>query len=183
MAREDETSAREEELTVHMWDFAGQEITYATHQFFLTRRSVYALVVDSRRDNPNFDYWLNVVEMLSDKSPLVIVKNEKGDNQCLIDEGGARAKFGNIRDVVSVNLLSNRGLEGAVRVARTARIAAGALAARSDALDENRALGRRSLLAELRILCIAESPFELEICQNVFLLTVAIEAGRSQMTQ
>ncbi|MCP4600121.1 MAG: TIR domain-containing protein [Proteobacteria bacterium] len=110
-----ENFLQEHDLTIHIWDFAGQEITYATHQFFLTKRSVYALVIDSRRDNPNFDYWLNIIELLSDKSPLVIVKNEKADNKCIIDEKGARARFSNIRHVFETNLMTNRGLSNTVR--------------------------------------------------------------------
>ena len=31
---------------VNIWDFGGQEIYHATHQFFLTKRSLYALVAD-----------------------------------------------------------------------------------------------------------------------------------------
>jgi small GTP-binding protein len=62
---------------VNIWDFGGQEIYHATHQFFLTRRSLYALVADTRKDDTDFYYWLNVAELLSDNSPLLIVKNEK----------------------------------------------------------------------------------------------------------
>ena len=31
---------------VNIWDFGGQAIYHATHQFFLTRRSAYALVAE-----------------------------------------------------------------------------------------------------------------------------------------
>ena len=33
-----------QDFGVNMWDFGGQEIYHATHQFFLTKRSLYALV-------------------------------------------------------------------------------------------------------------------------------------------
>jgi internalin A len=36
------------EMTVRLWDFAGQEITHALHQFFLTEGCVYVLVLDPR---------------------------------------------------------------------------------------------------------------------------------------
>ncbi len=55
---------------VNIWDFGGQEIYHATHQFFLTKRSLYALVADSRIEDTDFYYWLNVVELLSDSAPL-----------------------------------------------------------------------------------------------------------------
>jgi len=43
------TDGKFERINVHVWDFGGQEIMHATHQFFLTRRSHYLLVIDARR--------------------------------------------------------------------------------------------------------------------------------------
>ncbi len=71
---------------VNLWDFGGQEIYKATHQFFLTKRSLYALVADSRKEDTDFYYWLNVVELLSDNSPLLIILNEKQDRRREIGE-------------------------------------------------------------------------------------------------
>lgn len=31
-------------VTFGIWDFAGQEVYYTTHQFFLTTRSIYVIV-------------------------------------------------------------------------------------------------------------------------------------------
>src|SRR5712691_7833203 len=53
------------DFKVSIWDFGGQEIYHATHQFFLTRRSLYALVADDRKEDTDFNYWLQVVELLS----------------------------------------------------------------------------------------------------------------------
>jgi GTPase SAR1 family protein len=39
---------------VNIWDFGGQEIYHQTHQFFLTERSLYALVADTRTENTDF---------------------------------------------------------------------------------------------------------------------------------
>ena len=38
-----------EEVRLHVWDFGGQEIMHATHQFFLTERSLYLLVLERPR--------------------------------------------------------------------------------------------------------------------------------------
>ncbi|MEO0843373.1 MAG: leucine-rich repeat domain-containing protein, partial [Cyanobacteria bacterium J06643_5] len=65
------------EFKVNIWDFGGQEIYHQTHQFFLSKRSLYLLVADNRRENPNFYWWLKVVELLSENSPVLIIKNEK----------------------------------------------------------------------------------------------------------
>jgi len=103
-------------ISVHIWDFAGQQITYATHQFFMTARSLYVLLVDNRRENANFDYWLNVVELLSDGSPMLVVKNEKQGVLCSINETAARAQFQNVKDIVSADLANEQAVENLTRL-------------------------------------------------------------------
>ena len=95
----------------NIWDFGGQEIYHATHQFFLTKRSLYALVVDTRQENTDFYYWLNIVSLLSDNSPVFIIKNEKQNRQCDVNERALRAEFTNLEKVFATNLEDNRGLE------------------------------------------------------------------------
>ncbi|MEG4572029.1 COR domain-containing protein, partial [Microcoleus sp. N3A4] len=96
---------------VHVWDFGGQEIYHATHQFFLTERSLYVLLVDNRRQNPNLCYWLSAVELLSNSSPVFLVQNEKQDRRCEINVSQLRRDFDNlIEKPLTTNLASNRGL-------------------------------------------------------------------------
>jgi len=66
------------EFRVNIWDFGGQEIYHSTHQFFLTKRSIYLLVTESRREDrhEDFYYWLNIQRLLGGKSPVVIVLNK-----------------------------------------------------------------------------------------------------------
>jgi internalin A len=100
------------EFNASIWDFGGQEIYHSTHQFFLTRRSLYVLVADDRKEDTDFNYWLHVVELLSDRSPLLIVQNEKQDRQRNIDLGSLRAHFPNLlREAFRTNLATNRGLD------------------------------------------------------------------------
>ncbi|RCJ25694.1 GTPase [Nostoc sp. ATCC 43529] len=98
------------EFQVNIWDFGGQEIYHATHQFFLTKRSLYALVADTRKEDTDFYYWLNVVELLSDNSPLLIVKNEKQDRKREINERDLRREFTNFKETLTTNLATDRGL-------------------------------------------------------------------------
>jgi Leucine-rich repeat (LRR) protein len=98
------------QFRVNIWDFGGQEIYHATHQFFLTKRSLYVLMADNRKEDTDFNYWLSVVELLSDKSPLLIVKNEKQDRQREINERQLRGEFSNLKETLSTNLATNRGL-------------------------------------------------------------------------
>ena len=97
---------------INIWDFGGQEIYHTTHQFFLTKRSLYLLVADTRQDNTDFNYWLEVVELLSEASPTLIAKNEKQDRLCQINENQLRGRFPNLEKILPTNLASpnNRGL-------------------------------------------------------------------------
>ncbi|MGM3305158.1 leucine-rich repeat domain-containing protein [Anabaena sp. WFMT] len=98
------------EFRVNIWDFGGQEIYHQTHQFFLTSRSLYALVADDRKENTDFYYWLKVVELLSESSPVIIIKNEKQERQCEVNERQLRGEFLNLKEVLPTNLATNRGL-------------------------------------------------------------------------
>ncbi|MEH2300912.1 MAG: COR domain-containing protein [Nostoc sp.] len=104
------TQTNGKDFRVNIWDFGGQEIYHQTHQFFLSKRSLYALVVDTRKENTDFYWWLKVVELLSDKSPVFIIKNEKQDRQCEVDGGQLRGEFDNLEKILATNLDTNRGL-------------------------------------------------------------------------
>jgi Leucine-rich repeat (LRR) protein len=106
------------DFSVNVWDFGGQEIYHATHQFFLTRRSLYLLVADDRKEDTDFNWWLEVVELLSDGSPLLIVQNEKQGRRRDINFSSLRARFPNLKAAYRTNLATNEGLGeliGAIR--------------------------------------------------------------------
>nr|MBW4596902.1 leucine-rich repeat domain-containing protein [Brasilonema angustatum HA4187-MV1] len=98
------------EFQVNIWDFGGQEIYHATHQFFLTKRSLYVVVADTRKEDTDFYYWLKVVELLSGNSPLLIIKNEKQERKREINERELRGEFTNFKETLTTNLATNRGL-------------------------------------------------------------------------
>ena len=66
-------------LRVNIWDFGGQEIMHATHQFFLSKRSLYILVLDGRRDERP-EYWLRHIESFGGDSPVLVVLNKQDSN-------------------------------------------------------------------------------------------------------
>lgn len=45
---------------------------------FLTRRSLYLLVTESRKEDKHEDfyYWLNIIRLLGDRSPVLLVLNK-----------------------------------------------------------------------------------------------------------
>jgi GTPase SAR1 family protein len=88
---------------VNLWDFGGQEIYKATHRFFLSKRSLYSLVADSRNEDTDFNYWLHIVEMFGGESPLIIVLNEKFKRKRNIDIDAMQKRFTNISKVIDVD--------------------------------------------------------------------------------
>ncbi len=71
-------------VRLNVWDFGGQDIMHATHQFFLTHRSVYVLVLDSRQNErqTRIDYWLRLISSYGGDSPVIVVCN-KADQQVM----------------------------------------------------------------------------------------------------
>lgn len=69
----------DKEIKTKLWDFGGQEIMHATHQFFLSKRSLYILVLDSRRDE-KAEYWLKHIRSFGGDSPVLVVLNKIDEN-------------------------------------------------------------------------------------------------------
>ncbi|MEM9121370.1 MAG: COR domain-containing protein, partial [Cyanobacteria bacterium P01_F01_bin.56] len=89
---------------LNVWDFGGQEIYHYTHRFFLSKRSLYVLVADNRRDDTDFNYWLNIIELFAGNSPLIIVLNEKGETQRDLNIAELRSRYpDSIKEILSVN--------------------------------------------------------------------------------
>jgi internalin A len=103
------TNAAERSFHLNVWDFGGQQIYHATHQFFLTKRSLYILVDDSRNSSQavqddGFKYWLELIEALSEGSPVLIFQNEKAGRSKSIDAAGIKGRFVNVKDIYRGNL-------------------------------------------------------------------------------
>ncbi|MGA7732422.1 MAG: COR domain-containing protein, partial [Chloroflexia bacterium] len=63
------------QITLNVWDFGGQDIYHATHQFFLTQQSLYIVAWNARLgvSQANLDYWLNIIKSLAPDSPVLLV--------------------------------------------------------------------------------------------------------------
>lgn len=89
---------------VNVWDFGGQEIYHRTHQIFLTQRSVYALVADNRREDTDFFWWLNTIELFGGNSPVIIVQNERGNRPKAINIKELLSRFSILKENFAINL-------------------------------------------------------------------------------
>jgi internalin A len=104
---------RVEKVKLHAWDFGGQEIYHATHQFFLTKRSFYLLVWEARKEDEtfSFDYWLNIIRLLGANSPVIVVMNKADVRSKAVDEATYKEKFKNIEIFLQVSCLTGEGIE------------------------------------------------------------------------
>ncbi len=102
-----------QDATINIWDFGGQEIYYSTHQFFLTKRSIYIFVWDARKeeDNRGFEYWFNTINVLGESSPVLIVQNKLDVRIKEIDQKLYKEKFPNIIGFFQVSCSKNVGLD------------------------------------------------------------------------
>jgi internalin A len=68
----------DERVRLNVWDFGGQEIMHGTHQFFLTKRSLYVLALSSRSglEDTDAEYWLKLLESFGGNSPVIVVLNK-----------------------------------------------------------------------------------------------------------
>lgn len=56
------------------WDFAGQDLYYTTHQFFLSVRAIYVVMFNLAAPNENnVHYWLKSIRMMSPGAPIILV--------------------------------------------------------------------------------------------------------------
>ncbi|SEH05859.1 COR domain-containing protein [Candidatus Venteria ishoeyi] len=91
------------------WDFDGQVITHATHQFFLRSRCLYVLVLDGRSDpnaNEQAEYWLEHVRAFGGDAPVLLVGNKADLMRINLDMHVLRNKYSNIVDFYPVSCVS-----------------------------------------------------------------------------
>lgn len=100
-------------IKLNMWDFGGQEIMHATHQFFLTKRSLYLLVLDSRltQEENRVEYWLKIIQSFGDQSPILIVGNKIDQHPLDIDHTGLQKKYPNIVGILETSAATGAGIE------------------------------------------------------------------------
>ena len=102
----------DKELQVNIWDFGGQEIMHSTHQFFLTKRSLYLLVLDTTQseEENRIEYWLKIIQSFGKDAPVVIVGNKADQHPLDIDKTGLKQKYPQIKDFYEVSCDTAKGI-------------------------------------------------------------------------
>lgn len=95
MNERDFPGVKTDKLYLKVWDFGGQEVFYATHQFFMSEEALYIYawtdkaIAEQNRQNDEVQspkhrwrghaYWLDNVRMHSKNSPLLVVRTHEGE--------------------------------------------------------------------------------------------------------
>ena len=104
------------DIKLNIWDFAGQEITQQTHQFFLSRRSLYLLVLDAQEEDNNSKIynWLNVIKTNGGSSPIIIVVNKIDRNKSFTFDINRYQDDFNIVDVFYISAENEINIENLI---------------------------------------------------------------------
>jgi small GTP-binding protein len=105
------TIQKDTQVKTNLWDFGGQQIMHATHQFFLSKRSLYILVLDSREEEDP-EYWLKHIESFGGDSPILIVLNKIDDNPSFeVNQPFLREKYTGIHSFHRVSCKKSTGIK------------------------------------------------------------------------
>jgi internalin A len=99
-------------MTLHAWDFGGQEIYHATHRFFLTDRSLYLMVWSSRDgySKGQLRNWLQAITARAPDSPIILIATHSDEHPADLPLAQLRSEFPRIEDSIHVDSSTNRGL-------------------------------------------------------------------------
>jgi internalin A len=100
------------ELTV--WDFGGQLEYRATQRFYLTDRSVFLLVWNSRRGwraGGQVEAWLQAITTAAPGSPIIIVATHCKKSVADLDETSLRSRYPRIAEIHRVDCEDDTGID------------------------------------------------------------------------
>ncbi|MEO1609791.1 MAG: COR domain-containing protein [Pseudomonadota bacterium] len=94
---------KDTEIDISLWDFAGQEITFGAHQYFLTERSLYIVVLSNKKRHDRSIYrWLPLIEARAGNAPVIVVINQSdnGEQHLILQEDEIKNMHPQIVDIV-----------------------------------------------------------------------------------
>ena len=100
-------------MQLNTWDFGGQEIYHATHQFFLTNRSLFLLAWNARLgfEQGKLYYWLDTIKALAPESPILLVATHIDERDADLPLKELRDKYPQIVEHCKISSKISRGVE------------------------------------------------------------------------
>ena len=114
-----ELAHQNQDIKLHCWDFGGQQIMHATHQFFLSKRSLYLLVFDSRRETQP-DYWLKHIQTFGNNAPVIIAINKIDENSHFsLPKRKLIQQYPNIKHIAHISCATQDGIDTSKPTSKT----------------------------------------------------------------
>ncbi len=129
LEKENLPEAKTEKLKLNVWDFGGQEVFYATHQFFMRDDVLYILawtdeknvLVYREKDTdvlPNnepekwqsCEYWLDTIRRYAKNSPILMVQTHTDCTKTAINETLLKKDY-NVTEFLNFSASKSFGLE------------------------------------------------------------------------
>ena len=100
-------------MRLNAWDFGGQVIYHATHQFFLTDRSLFVIVWDARQgyEQGRLNYWLETIQARAPESPVLVVAAHIDERDADLPRADLSRQYPQIAGFHSVSNLDGRGVD------------------------------------------------------------------------
>ncbi|MER7503003.1 COR domain-containing protein [Nonomuraea pusilla] len=100
-------------MRLNLWDFGGQLEYRATQRFYLTDRSLFLLVWNSRRGwrvGGQVEEWLQAITNVAPSSPIVIVATHCTESVADLDEADLRRRYPRITNILRVDCQDGTGI-------------------------------------------------------------------------
>lgn len=100
-------------MTLNTWDFGGQEIYHATHQFFLTNRSLFILAFNARLgfEQSKLVYWLKTIRANAPESPVILAATWSDERDADLPLSDLKQQFPQILDLYEVSNKTGAGID------------------------------------------------------------------------
>lgn len=100
-------------MQLNAWDFGGQDIYHATHQFFLSNRSLFLLAWNARLgfDQGRVYYWLDTIKALAPESPILLVATHIDERSADFPKAELQREYPQIRAYLEISSKTGQGID------------------------------------------------------------------------
>ena len=100
-------------MRLSSWDFGGQEIYHATHQFFITDRSLFVLLWNARQgwEHAKIQYWLDIIKARAPLARIILVATHAEGRPIDLPLTELKASYPQIIESASVDNRTGEGID------------------------------------------------------------------------
>jgi internalin A len=105
-------TVRRRNVRARVWDFGGQEIMHGTHRVFMTKASLYIVVVTGEGSTFHEDaaYWLSMVRSFAGDAPVIVLVHQWDVLRFDVDRERLRERYGSNIVFLRTDSRTGRGI-------------------------------------------------------------------------